>query len=358
MATVLSDYDSRQGRGLTWIVFLVFSMGLLMASSVIPLPSQEAAEQALEILMLETMVFQEENIADVEDEIEDVQEEVEELMAQPVENQEGRGETPDLAALMAAFEGPAEAPIGAVSAELSSRTGAPTNLVDGELDISSTDAFGAFGGDIDLTAGLVTRDNAQGSSRTLAPGLIARGQDTGARIGLDGLGSTGLGIGDGVIGTGRSIGGTDLVGSDRGVPVLKPREVKMEVPVPEVVDWLRLRQSTIDRGIQALFRYTGEEMTAKERIVVGGQPYGLQLMYTPSSRSLHVSLLIDNVIYYFVDPGSQGRANYFQKGFVRRDEGGFVVLVESEDFSPRGAEAMTFFQVFRSWWDSEDSSQP
>ncbi len=356
MGTVLADYDGKQGRGLTWMVFLVFSTLLLMAFSVIPLPSQEFAEQAIEVLLLEHTVFQRDDTAAMEDEVEEIVEETEQLLAEPVEELEGQGDSPDIASFMAVFDGNAAAPLGDITAEMTSRTGGVTELVDGELDVDVSDALGAFGGGgLDLTSGLVTRENAQGRpTRVLNPSLVARGSTTGSLLGGDGPGATGLGIGDGVIGTGRVVGGTDLVGTDKGIPVLKPREVEMEVPTPQIIDWLKFRQSPIDPGIRAHFRYTPDNMTAKERIIVAGQSFGMQLMYAPSSRSLHVALLDGDTVYYFVDPGTRGRANYFQKGTARRDEEGLVVLVETEDFSPRGSEATVFFQIFRGWWDAED----
>ena len=147
------------------------------------------------------------------------------------------------------------------------------------------------------------------------------------------------------------------MGSNRGVPVLKPKEFEMVIPTPKLAEWLNIRQSEIDPGIRAHFRYEPGSLTSKERFVAGGRSYGMQLMYIPGSRSLHIALLDGDTIYYFVDPGTTGRANYFQKGTVRRDADGIVQLVESEDFSPRSPEATTFFQIFRGWWNAEGSTQ-
>ena len=179
MGTVLSDYEGGHGRGLTWVAFLAASMLLLMAFSVIPLPSQDFAENTLEVLMLEHMEYHS-DVADMEEELAEILEEDED---------EEQSDTPDIAALVALFEDVSATPADALTADMLERAGTPTDVM-GELNIAAAEALGAFGRrDLDLTTGLITRGNAQGTpSRTLNSSLIAQGSGTELSVGLGSAG--------------------------------------------------------------------------------------------------------------------------------------------------------------------------
>ena len=137
---------------------------------------------------------------------------------------------------------------------------------------------------------------------------------------------------------------------DRPAPELEQPEVEFEIPTDALVDWIRANQGPLDPGVRAHFQYVDGHLTAKTEASVDGRSYGLQLMHIPGGSETHIALLDGDLIFYFIDPGLQQRASYFQKGLVRRDLAELVILVESEDLSARSTEALRFFEIFLSWW--------
>ena len=360
MATVFSDYDDSDGRRVTVVAFLIVLLFFVMAFSFVPMPSQEFADRVVEVVMLEQMMFESiEDISTVDEE-----EPGEELLAVEPEATTLADEaeatvTEDLKKLMSAFGDFAFSEVALDDAELKNniRPGAPTVLDQGELDVDSDNILGEFGSrSIDLTSDLVTNSEGEGrTTRQLRTGLLSDGASGNVgRPGFRRLRESGTGdkTGTSAIFSERAI--PDLLEHAKEGPETEKREVDFSVPINPLVAWMKLRQAPLDPGIRSLFRFSTTDITSNEQIAIGGKPYGLQLLHSPGSGAVHIALIDGDTIYYFIDPGFQRRANYFQKGTVRRDEATLVVLVESEDFSPQGPDAKHFFDLFLSWWAQED----
>ena len=87
-----------------------------------------------------------------------------------------------------------------------------------------------------------------------------------------------------------------------------------------------------------------------------GQTWTVQLAYAPSSRTLKIALTQDSMLFYFIDPGLQNRANYCERGRTVLDTDSRVVTVESEEVSVQSPDAVRVFNQFLSWWSNETES--
>ena len=355
MATVFSDYEDRRARRISVVFFLLITLVFLGAFNFIPVPSQEFADRKVEVLMLEQMIFESfEDLGTLDDE-----ESAEKF--EPEEREEAapglaeENATEDLEQLLTAFGDVSFSEVGFDDTGMTESARfdeTPSILDQGELEVESGDVANVFGGrSLDLTSDLVKRDDERGrATRSLRPGLLSERVSGQGRPGSRRI--TGSGSGDSA--------GLDLRSEQRGTAnLLKPtrtdlepkeREIEFSIPTDALVEWMRMNQNPLDPGIRSHFRYSSREITSKELISVGGRSYGLQLMHSPGGGATHIALLEGNTIFYFIDPGRQQRANYFQKGTTRRDEETLVILVESEDLSPRSEEARHFFEIFLAWW--------
>ncbi len=353
MTTAFSEYEDQGGRRTSVAIFLALTVLLVAAFSVIPIPSQDYAERTVEVIMLEQMDLQ--ALADVVADDEESEEDTEAPEPEEMETVEEQLAVDNFAELMEVFEAFTFSEPDFDETELleNSATEAPSVLAQGELDIEAGDILGEFiGRDIDLTSSLVTRDNDGRSTRTLRAGLFAERISGPGRPGF--RRRTGPENGEGIDFRDQGRDAPDLLESTREEVQPEQREIDFTVPTNALIEWMKLNRGALDRGIRALFRYTADDITAKTEIMVSGMSYGLQLMHSPGSGAMHIALLDGDAIFYFIDPGSQGRANYFQKGSVRRDDEALVNLVESEDLSARGPEALRFFEIFLTWWQEEE----
>ncbi len=130
-------------------------------------------------------------------------------------------------------------------------------------------------------------------------------------------------------------------------------EGDISVPSDSLLQWILNNQAELDPGIRSLFYFAPPAISARAQTTINMQPSEIQIMYTPSNREIRIALIKEGDIYYFVDPGFQQRAQYFQKGVVDRDDMERVDFVESEDFSPTSPEARDFFRFFLTWWQQE-----
>ena len=358
MATMFSEYEDRGARRTSFALFLAITLFFLAAFSVIPMPSQEFADRKVETLMLERIIF--ESMEDLSTSDSEEPEQEPEVMEpeESVTGDDDEAATEDLEELMEAFGEFAFSEIGLDDAAMDeeAQIGAPAILHDDALDIESDDIADVFHGrSLDLTSDLVTQETDRGrSTRSLRSGLLSGRVSGEAHPGFRRITGSGSGDGEGLDLRGNAGNSGDLLESARGDAETGEREIDFSMPRDAVADWIELNQAPLDPGIRSLFRYSSTNITAKELISVGGQSYGLQLMYSPSSGEIHIALLDGDVIFYFIDPGFQKRANYFQKGTVRRDDATLVILVESEDLSPRGEEALRFYELFLTWWAEEE----
>ncbi len=353
MTTAFSEYEDKGGRRTSVSIFLVLTALLVTAFSVIPLPSRDYAERTVAVIMMEQMEFQ--SLADVVSDDEESEEDSEPPESEEMETVEEQPEVVDLSEYMEVFEAFSLTEPDFDEAELleNSATEAPSVLAQGDLDIEAGDILGEFTGrDLDLTSNLVTRDSDVRSTRTLRSGLFTDRVSGQGRPGFRRRsGSDDVG---GIEFREQSRDGPDLLGSSREEVQPEQREIDFTVPTNALAEWMKLNQGPLDPTIRALFRYAANDITAKTVITVDGKPYGLQLLHSPGSGATHIALLDGNVLFYFINSGSQDRANYFQKGKVRRDDQALVNLVESEDLSPRGPEAVRFFEIFLTWWEEEE----
>ncbi len=133
-------------------------------------------------------------------------------------------------------------------------------------------------------------------------------------------------------------------------------EGDISVPSDSLLQWILKNQAELDPGIRSLFYFAPPAISARARTTIEAKPSEIQIMYTPSNREIRIALIKEGDIYYFVDPGFQQRAQYFQKGIVDRDDLDRVDFVESEDFSPTSPEARDFFKFFLAWWRQEQQN--
>lgn len=356
MATVISQFEQKNSRRISLVVFLFVTLLFLGAFNFIPIPSQEYAYRVVEQLMLESLVLESISISEIEESEDDSGqiEETEEASdpAQDVELE-------NLEQLMEAFDtfSLSETQVSASDLTREERSDL-ASLSQNELDLESVDAETAFGGrSLDLTSDLEKRDDSRrGTSRELRHSLLSgRGV-----VGRERLGSrSGLSIGAGRSDTGLGLRQSNLDGEnllqstrDRDDPP-EETESNFDLPADRLHDWILANQGPLDPGIRSLFQYLPGNITAKTQITTNGTSYGLQLMRTPDGGETHIAIIDGEVLFYLVDSGTQQRAGRFEKGLARSDEESRVIVVESEDFSARSEEALRVFKLFIDWWTEQ-----
>ncbi len=359
MNPIFYEYEDKGTRRTSLVAFLCITLFFLAAFTIIPMPTQEEVERRVETIMLDQAVFEIlDNPATAVDEgsSEDL---VDVGSDESISSEDSESVTEDLEALMETFGGFdfSEVEWDNLVTTQGSRNAVPSTLEEGELEIETGDIAEVFGNrSLDLTSDLVQREESRSqTTRTLRSSLLsesvsAEGRPGGRRISGSGIGGdTGLDL------RSRAPGSSDLLRSNREEIKQEQREIQFTVPVDKLAEWIRQNQSPVDPGIRSLFRVAPTDLTAKVPISVQGHAFGLQLSYLLGPGEVHIALIDRETIYYFIDPGSQRRANYFQKGTVRLNTESMVMLVESEDFSPRGPEAHRFFEVFLTWWSEVEA---
>lgn len=370
MAPSWSDNEERKTRRISWIVFISLSALFALVCGVIPLPDRSFAESTLETLMLETL-----DLSSFFDEIE-LAEEPEEAV--PQEPGEDDPDTPldleappdemlaeDVEALMAeAFETFSFSEVSIEGPESQQNNREVVLLTDDLTPFADTQP--AFDPGFDLAQDLLDASNASRSSRSLTSDFIGESfsspREGGARRtagSLEGLDSFAGGSGRTTIRAGGGGDGLSLESSnDPGSRLdnLAMGEGDITVSSDSLLQWILANQAELDPGIRSLFYFAPPAISARAQTTIEAQPSEIQIMYTPSNREIRIALIKESDIYYFVDPGFQQRAQYFQKGVVDRDDMQRVDFVESEDFSPTSPEARDFFRFFVTWWQHESQN--
>lgn len=117
--------------------------------------------------------------------------------------------------------------------------------------------------------------------------------------------------------------------------------------------WILDNPADLDPVVLSLAGSDDGVATARSHGRAGASTYELQMMLTPENGEVRIVLIEGTDLYFFVRPRVQRQASYFQKGTARRDAAAVVIAVESEDFSPEGDEAQTFYGLFLDWWSRQ-----
>ncbi len=370
------EKEERKTRRVSWFLFIGVSALFTLAFTIVPIPGREFAETAMETLMLESLdlssLFEEVEAASAADEAVppepdeevspleitfDMEAPVNELLAEDVE------------ALMAeAFESFSFSDVSLGEPETQQSNRDVVSLTDQDLAIFSESSSRQSGFGLDLTDDLLQdAGNPSGSSRSLSSNLIGESfsslrESSGSRSYTGNLDDLSFSDGRPGRGTIRATGGAgetsleSASGSGARMDNLALGEGDISVPSDSLLQWIMNNQAELDPGIRSLFYFAPPAISAKAQTTINTQPSEIQIMYTPSNREIRIALIKEGDIYYFVDPGFQKRAQYFQKGIVDRDELERVDFVESEDFSPTSPEARDFFKFFLAWWQQESQT--
>ncbi len=348
MAPVISEFEQKNSRRISLVIFLFITLLFMGAFNFIPIPSQEYAHRAVEQLMLERLVLEYIPESEVE-ESEDDPEQIE-------ETEESSDPEQDFEQLMEAFDVFSFSETRVFDSDLMrGERSESVSLSQEELDLESEDIEAAFGGrSLDLTSELDKRDDSgRRTSRDLRPSLLSnRGV-----AGRERLGSrSGLSIGSDRNNSELALRETNPDGANllqltrENDDPPEWSEPSFDLPVDRLLDWMLANQGPLDPGIRSLFHYLPGNLTAKTHFATNGASYGLQLMHTPDGGETHIAIIDGEVIFYFVDSGMRQRAGRFEKGLVRSDEQSRVIVVESEDLPARGEEALRAFKLFLDWW--------
>ena len=365
MGLSFAEQEERRNRRFTWLLFLGASVFFSVAFTLIPTPGQEFAETTIERLILtsvelpavEEIEIEAPEEEEEEDPLEVIEEITEELEPEPIEE--------DVEALIAdAFDSFSFSDVSFDDqvAEQDSREIVSLSDEDMELFSESASDRPVFNSDMDLTQNLLNDSgDPSRSARSLSSNLIGQSlastddTDRSRRYVGD---LEGLAWPDGsgrqtIRATSQTGPSLDSAGSESRQDNLFLGEGDVAVPSDSLLQWILANQGELDPGIRSLFHFAPPSISARDETSIDAAPSELQIMYTPSNREIRIALIREADIYYFVDPGFQQRAQYFQKGVVGRDGLARIDFVESEDFSPIGPEAKAFFRFFLAWWQQE-----
>lgn len=371
MALSFAAQEERKNRRISWLSFLGVSMLFSVAFTLMPTPGQEFAETTIERLILtsvelppvEEIEIETEPLAEEEDPLETI-EEIAESLEPEAPAEEVLEE--DVEALIAdAFETFSFSDVSVEDPVAQQENREIVSLSDEDMDLFSEAASErpVFNSDMDLTQNLLNDSgNPTRASRSLSSNLIGQSlastddTDRSRRyVGdLEGLAWPDASGRQTIRATGGA-GAPSLESSGSGSRQdnLFLGDGDISVPSDSLLMWIMENQSELDPGIRSLFYFAPPAISARDETTIGAAPSELQLMYTPSNREIRIAMIREGAIYYFVDPGFQQRAQYFQKGVVGRDDMERVDFVQSEDFSPTGPEARDFFRLFLAWWQQE-----
>ena len=368
MALSFAKQEELKNRRISWLLFLGMSGIFSLAFTLIPTPGQEFAETRIERLILasvelptvEEIEIEQDPLEEETDPIEEI-EEITELL-EPEAPEEMLEE--DVEALIAdAFE---EFSFSEVSLDdvVTLQDREIVSLSDQDMDLFSESSSDrpVFNSDIDLTQNLLNDSgDPSRSSRSLSDNLIGQSfaslddSDRSRRyVGNPDDLAWSDGSGRQTIRATRAGTATlESSGAESRQDNLFIGEGDVSIPSDSLLLWIQANQAELDPGIRSLFHFAPPAISARSQTSISATPAELQLMYTPSNREIRIAMIRQGAIYYFVDPGFQQRAQYFQKGVVGRDGMERVDFVESEDFSPTGPEARDFFKLFLAWWQQE-----
>ena len=329
----------RSDRGLTVCLFIVMIVCISVVIHVVPIPTRAGMEQSLETFILESMAM----AANSPEEME---------VADDIEEEISEEETlEDFDELLSSFMDMSLSEPSLSDIESSVQ---PTELdiqTDLDLNFDTSDRQGELGsGVIDLNADLFAQSS-RGTGTSLRPNLVSgftRSRDTQLSDGTGNISSDELTV--------REDHSSNSVvldsvyhGLDRST--LTPEEAAYEDAVV-----LRMKNGNgkyPDPVIRSIFDMKTTDLAFKKDINLDNQPWTVQISYSPVNRTLRIALVQDNTLFYFIDPGLQNRANYFEKGNARHNADDQVIVVESEEFSSQSPEAIRVFNLFLSWWKNE-----
>ena len=346
---MFSEESDRSSRSVTVGVFAVLLGLVTMATNVIPMPSRDSVDRSLEMIILESIEMA--SAEEVEESVEEDFTEIvdEEIAALP------EVEMDDFDELLSDFFTPDLSEDALGETNLSGLGGAdPTALEsDLNLDFSGSDGISDLFGDdrpSDMNADLLSQTEADVEGWTLNPNLVSveSSASESERFQID----DDLQSGDEL-----------LVEEDRAdnplqsmldetdlSSTLTAEEMTREAAVTRSI---KASQSSLDKSVLSLLGGAGAgDITTNQTITIQGTSYTVQILYSPSSRKLHVVLIAGDDLYYFIDPGLQNKPNYFEKGVVRRN-GAEIALVETEELSTQSREAKEVFAIFLSWWEKQ-----
>ena len=332
---------SRSDRGLTVGLFTVAIICIAVVIHVVPMPTRARVDRSLESFVLESMAMAA-NVPE-EGELEEVVEGA--VLEEPEVTLE------DFDGLLSSFMDLSLSDDASSDLEvLETKTAESLLQTELDLDFGTEDALGGFEtGRADLNADLFPQAE-RGTGTPLRPNIesgFSRSQDiqfaddigdvSGDELALRQENSARLETLDSV-----------YEGLDRST--LTPEEAARE---DAVVLWMKSFQGmSLDPAIRILFRLESTDLVFKGEVLLDGQTWTVQLAYSPTSRTLSIALTQDSTLFYFIDPGLQNRANYFEKGRVVFDADSRVVSVESEEFSAQSPDAVRAFNLFLPWWSN------
>ncbi len=317
-------------------VFAALVAFFFLASNLVPMPSREQVDRSLDFIMMEAIAMEEAAKAE------------EEIGEPSVED-----DLPEPEASLENFDGLLSALTELLSPEALGEEptlpdrGQTESLViqsDVGLDFGAEERMALFGDNRpgDLNADLFPQS--RGETWTLQPNLIS-----GSASRSNGRLSSGTGeeSADLTVRPGRPERLVETLFGEHGDASLTPEEINRE---NAVVSWMQDRLNALDRPIRTLFEQQPRDLTINESIAVGAKTYHLQMMYSPVTRTLHIAWIDGEDIFYFVDPGLQFRANYFEEGLAERAPSMKIVLLETEQLSAQSPQAIREYGTFLNWW--------
>ncbi len=337
---------SQSDRSLTVSLFTAVIVCIAVVIHIVPMPTRAGVDRSLESFVLESMAIAMNTPEEIE--LEEVTEDV-------VLEEEPEVTLEDFDELLSSFMDLSLSDVPSLNEEgLETKTSQSLLQTEPELDFGTEDALGGLGtGRTDRNPDLFPQ--VERSPGTLLRPNIVSGLSSSPDIQLtDGTGDVSEGEltlreeDSARLGTLESV----YEGLDRST--LTPDEVARE---DAVVLWMKASQGmSLDPAIRALFRSAAADLVFKGPVLLDGQNWTLQLAYAPSSRTLKIALIQGSILFYFIDPGLQNRANYHEKGRVEFDEDSRVVSLELEETSVQSPDAIRVFNLFLSWWSNESQS--
>ena len=348
MAHMFSEESEQSSRSATVGIFAVLLGLITVGPNVVPMPSRERVDRSLEMIILESIAMAS---------AEEVEESAEEETAEAVEEEivaPAEVEMDDFDELLSDF----------FTSDISEDDLGGTDLLgSGDVDESTFDSeinldFGGSGGDTDLfgddrpadmSADMLSQTGTNIEGWTLNPNLVSVEASGGSARGLQ-------------------------IDDDQPRDELLVEEDREDNPLQSMLDetdlsstltaeeltreeaitrYIKTNESSLDKSVLSLIGGGGPgDITINQAITVRGNSYIVQVLYSPSSRKLHVIWIAGDDLYYFIDPGLQNKPNYFEKGVVRR-RGSEIALVETEELSTQSREAKEVFALFLSWWEEQ-----
>ena len=336
---------SQSDRNLTVGLFTAAIVCIAAVIHFVPMPTRAGVDRSIESFALESMAIAVRASEEVE--LEEVPEEV--VLEEPEVTLE------DFDGLLSSFADLSLSDASSSDAELLGTMTTESSLqTELDLDFRTEDVLGGLGtGRSDLNADLFPQAD-RGTGTPLRPNIVS-----GLSLSPDIQFTDGTGdVSEDEL-TLRQENAVRLEtlesvyeGLDRST--LTPEEIARE---DSLVLWMKAFQGTkLDPAIRALFRSESTDLVFKGTALLDDRTWTVQIAYAPTSRTLKIALTQDNMLFYFVDPGLQNRANYFEKGNVVLDADSQVVSVESEEISVQSSDAIRMFARFLSWWSSESQS--